>query len=439
VCHNFLVERKLLIKEILSDWSEHLATVKLFERESTIPPLSNRYITTLTGPRRAGKTSVLQLLAKQHNRLHPDTPALYVNFEDERLDRSTDELRLILECYRELYPSASQEHLAFFFDEIQVVPQWERFVRRCHEGERAHVAITGSNSRALSTDIATALRGRTINGEILPLSFREFFRLKSASLESGRAPSLSSARGKARAHAIVEEYLEFGGFPEVALEPNPHLKAMRLQEYFQVMVVRDLVERFRVNQVPPLRFFLKRLLASAARPVSVHKIYQEIKSAGHRISKDAAYEFLEYAEAVYFVRTLPQFTRKRVQRELGERKIYPIDLGYLRAIIGDQDRTKALETAVWFDFFFRRFELSYFKGASECDFVVSDQSGLPALYQVAYSLDDNATKEREFRGLREAAAALGSKNGIVVTRELDKDFKGEAIDILARSFLHFSR
>jgi predicted AAA+ superfamily ATPase len=406
------MERKELIKRILIDWQSIIKDKELFDREITIPPITSRHIVTLTGPRRAGKTSILQLLARRWTHEHESTPALYINFEDERLDLTTEELSLIIESYRELYPDSDTKPLGLFFDEIQMVPNWERFLRRLHESGQTCVVVTGSNSKALSSDIATALRGRTLNSTVLPLSFREFYKIR-----TDRGPLPVSTKDKVRLARLLLEYLTYGGFPDVVLESDLNIKTQIHQEYYQVMLFRDLVERFKIQQVAALKFFLKRLLASSARPISVHKIWQELKSAGHNISKDTAYEFMDHAEDIFFMRRISQHSKRVVHRELGEKKVYPIDCGYLNSILGINDLTKNIEIAVFSHFLAQGFDVAYLTGDYECDFIVSDSRRHIAAFQVAYSIEDKQTEMREIRGLRYACEALELNSGTIVTAE----------------------
>lgn len=428
------MDRKELIKRILADWQEAISGKSLFERDVSIPPLAQKYITTVIGPRRSGKSSLLQLGARNWTKKHPKTPALYINFEDERLDHTTEELELILECYREMYPHAVPESTAFFFDEIQIVPKWEKFVRRCHEIEKATVTVSGSNSKALSTDIATSLRGRTLNIKVLPLSFQEIWNLKTSS-----APYPTTSRQRALALNIMREYFLFGGFPDVVLEENPRLKTQILQEYFQVMIFKDLVERFNIQQISSLKFFLKRLLASTARPFSVNKIYNEIKSSGLHFSKDKAYEFLDHAINCFFVAPIEQYSKKVIHKVLGEKKIFPIDIGYVAAVLGNHDATKSLEWAVFLDSVRRGVQVNFYKGKNECDFILSDGDSKLKAIQVAYSLKDKDTEKREYRGLLEACSDLKIKGGTIITAEENgsnkiEDIKIENIEFLKLTF-----
>jgi predicted AAA+ superfamily ATPase len=265
------------------------------------------------------------------------------------------------------------------------------------------------------------------------LSFREFYNLKTT-----RSPLPVSSREKARAARLVAEYLTYGGFPDIVLESNNKIKIQLHQEYYQVMVFRDLIERFKIQQIAALKFFLKRLLASSARPVSVHKIWQELKSAGHNISKDTAYEFMDYAESIYFVRRIEQYAKKVVHRELGEKKVYPIDCGYLNSILGAHDPTKNIEIAVLADFLARGFEVTYFTGDYECDFVVSDPRRDISAFQVAYSIEDKQTEQREIRGLRYACEALGLKSGTIVTAEMSGSRTAENLRVNVVPFIRLA-
>lgn len=87
---------------------------------------------------------------------------LYINFEDERINLRAEELDLILQAYRELYPDINLSEAYFFFDEIQNIDNWERFLRRVYDSVTKKIFITGSNSKLLSQEIATSLRGRTL-------------------------------------------------------------------------------------------------------------------------------------------------------------------------------------------------------------------------------------------------------------------------------------
>jgi len=102
------------------------------------------------------------------------------------MDLDAQSLDLIFQACRELYPDLDLAECHFFLDEVQNVAGWGKFVRRLYDTVSRNIFITGSNSKLLSWEIATALRGRTVNYELLPLSFREFLRFEEFDFEPER-------------------------------------------------------------------------------------------------------------------------------------------------------------------------------------------------------------------------------------------------------------
>ena len=180
------------------------------------------------------------------------TKILFVNFEDERLELSQDDLDLILQAFAELYPDQKLSECYFFFDEIQNISGWEKFVRRIYDSISKNIYITGSNSKLLSSEIATSLRGRTISFEIYPLSFNEYLRFLNIEVDYYSSKSLAYIKNS------MEKYLKNGGFPEIVfLEPLYANKT--LQEYFNVLLYKDLAERYSITNTVALKYFLKRI------------------------------------------------------------------------------------------------------------------------------------------------------------------------------------
>ena len=170
--------RKELFKSLIALSQAELPFERI-EREIDLP-VQPELIITVPGVRRAGKSSLLmltvnKLLASGVKR----EQILWVNFDDERLDRMpTEELDEVLQAYREMYPEIELKDVYMFFDEIQNIDGWDLFVLRVFKSYCRNVYVTGSNAKLLSSEISTALRGWTLDYEMLPLSFREFCRFK---------------------------------------------------------------------------------------------------------------------------------------------------------------------------------------------------------------------------------------------------------------------
>ncbi|MBI5307122.1 MAG: ATP-binding protein [Planctomycetes bacterium] len=415
--------KKDIIKEIIRDF--HVAPLpSLVERDISIP-FSSGKITTLVGARRSGKTCVLFNLMDKLVKAGIDfRNILYVNFEDERIDLKLNELDLILKAYAELYPDTKTRDCYLFFDEIQNIENWEKFIRRVYDSLTENIFITGSNSRFLSSDIATSLRGRTISFEVFPLSFREYLRFNRVGID------IYSSRSLAKINNYLLRFLKSGGFPEVfAYDDN--MRAKVLQEYFNVMIYRDLIERYEIKNALVLKYFLKRILASATKQLSVNTIYNELKSSGVKIGKNHLYEYLDACQNIYLAFVLTKHTHKLVARELGERKIYAIDNGLLNAISFkfSEDKGKAVEQAVFLELKRRGSEVYFYREKYECDFIIKKGHAVLEAIQVASSVSDKKTAGREIRGLVDACKNFGLKEGTIITLDESKDFESDGIKI----------
>ncbi|MBC7217794.1 MAG: ATP-binding protein [Candidatus Caldatribacterium sp.] len=409
-----------MMKDVLKSIIYEFHTRKLPEliRRNLKLPLESGKIISVVGPRRAGKTYLLfQHIEELLEKGVDPRRVLYLNFEDERMDLEVHTLDLILQAYRELYPELDLAGCYFFLDEVQNIAGWERFVRRLYDTVSRNVFITGSNSKLLSQEIATALRGRTITYELLPLSFREFLRFKGFDFDPER--DFYSPSKRARVTQLFQEYLDFGGFPEIAFLQE-ELKIRTLQEYFEVMLYRDIAERYQVRDTLVLKYFLKRVMENSGKFLSVHKIYNELKSQGIKVGKDSLYSYLEFAENAYLVRLLRKHHRSFVKSELAEKKVYAIDTGLLKGVRFLRESAGVLlENAVFLELLRKSRELVCFKGQRECDFILDGKVAI----QVCFSLRDEEVVKRELSGLKEACSTLGLKEGYVVSFDEQKDLK----------------
>lgn len=407
---------KDVLKSIIYEF--HIGKLPEFIRRDLKLPLESGKIISVVGPRRAGKTYLLfQHVGELLEKGVDPRRVLYLNFEDERIDLEVHTLDLILQAYRELYPELDLAECYFFLDEVQNVAGWEKFVRRLYDTVSRNVFVTGSNSKLLSQEIATALRGRTVNYELLPLSFREFLRFKGFDFDLERDFYSSSKR--ARVTQLFQEYLDFGGFPEIVFLQE-ELKIRTLQEYFEVMLYRDIAERYQVRDTLVLKYFLKRVMENSGKFLSVHKIYNELKSQGIKVGKDSLYSYLEFAENAYLVRLLRKHHRSFVKSELAEKKVYAIDTGLLKGVRFLRESAGVLlENAVFLELLRKSRELVCFKGQRECDFILDGKVAI----QVCFSLRDEEVAKRELSGLKEACSTLGLKEGYVVSFDERGDFK----------------
>lgn len=409
------MEKKELIKQLIAGFQNALP-VEVCPRELLLPVDSGKII-TVPGVRRCGKSSLFLLVIRRllaEGSIRKEQ-ILFLNFDDERLYFNADNLDEILQAYRELYPDIPLRDTYMFFDEIQMADDWQPFVRRVYEQECRHIFITGSNSRMLSSEFATSLRGRTLQYEEFPLSFSEYC------LFTGVDTNYYIPEHRARIVNAFKDYLHLGGFPEVVLAA-PLLKERILQEYFFVMLYKDLVERYEIKNPEPVRYFIKRVMNNLTKPTSINRIYNELKSQGVSIGKNTLYDVIVQTESIYLFFPLTKYEPSLVKEATGDKKYYCIDNGLRTVLLNPQseDNGKLLENIVFLHL--RRNlpvqgGLYYYKNRKECDFVVTAYGTVLRLIQVTYTLHDEETRRRELDGLLEAARVTGCSDLCILTLE----------------------
>ena len=420
--------RKELFKSLIALSQAELPFERI-EREIDLP-VQPELIITVPGVRRAGKSSLLMLTV---NKLLDSgvkrEQILWVNFDDERLDRMpTEELDEVLQAYREMYPEIELKDVYMFFDEIQNIDGWDLFVLRVFKSYCRNVYVTGSNAKLLSSEISTALRGWTLDYEMLPLSFREFCRFKGIDAHS----YLES--DKAKRYAAMEEYIHGGGFPKVVLSTDKSMKLRLLQGYFNTMLFRDLAERHAIKNIEALRYFLKRVMQNLTKTTSINAIANDMRSNGVSVSKDDLYNWADWAVEAYLFVRYPKYSRSLVKENQSLRKYYVIDTGMRQAVLMPQseDKGKLLENIVALELFRRRGadrKMFYWQDGRECDFVVQREEHVEELIQVTWDIEDEDTRKREIDGIKEAAKGTNCNKLTIVTRERKETIEEDGFNI----------
>ncbi|NVM21095.1 MAG: ATP-binding protein [Desulfobacterales bacterium] len=404
---------KNVLKRIIKDF--HNRPLPDFKPRHADVPLNLDKIITIVGPRRAGKTYYLyQLMAELERQSVVPNQILYVNFEDERLELEGRH-DLIIEAYLELYPELDLSLSYFFFDEIQELDQWEKFVRRMFDTVTKNIFLTGSNARLLSREIATSLRGRSLSFEIMPLSFKEFLSFKDIDEQD-----IYSTRNISLIQNALEEYLLWGGYPElVGIEDR--FKPQVLQEYFNVMLYRDLVERYTIRDVSVLKYLIKRLIASFTKEFSVNKLYNELRSRGISISKDRIYRIVDQIFSIYMLAYVEKHDPSVTKREMSNKKIYLYDNGFAAVTQYSffEDRGKLLENLVFASLRAQTDEIYFLKNGWECDFLVFPSTKQPLVIQVT-ERPDSDNLNREIKGLEMARKRVLNCKCLLLAGEVDQ-------------------
>jgi len=407
----------LLFNTLREEFDAKLKNGPVFlRRHIHFEPLPNK-ISVFIGMRRTGKTTyvfqcIQSLLAQQVL----SSQILYVNFEDDRL--LSQDHSLMVELIDSFYSTHPENHLQrcyLFFDEIQNVPNWPLVIRRLFDSKNVQICLTGSSAKLLSKEIASSLRGRAYAKEIWPFDFQEY-------LEANKTPLAPIPWGKMQfdvASQALQQYLQYGGFPEVVYYRHD-VQNRILQEYVNLVVMRDIVERYKISNISFIKYFIKTLMRNVGSPFSLHKFFNDAKSQGFSLAKSTVYEYLTYLEDAYLLFTVPLFSESLRKVQTNPKKIYAIDPGLVNAYTFSllKNSGHLFENIVFLDLKRKEHEMFYYvtKEGFEIDFLTRDQNGNMHLWQVAWDVENEATLLRETRALESAKKELGIE-GTLITPE----------------------
>ncbi|KPU63597.1 ATPase [Thermococcus sp. EP1] len=378
----------------------------IIPRELRVEAIPNR-ATVIIGPRRAGKTYYLLSLVDKEN---PER-YLYVDFEHPIFHPMTPtDFLAVLDAYHELYPKI--KHPIVMLDEVQAVPDWERIVRYLLDGGYT-VYITGSSSKLLSREVATHLRGRSLTYTLLPLSFREFLRFKRVDYR-GR----DFYRNYTQISRLLEEYLHYGAYPEVALS-SEGVKDNILKDYLDVLIKKDVLERHRIKNIHLLNELLYFSLHSYSKYVSFDSLYRLFKGR-LKVTKRTIANYFSYLEEAFALFLVRKYERSPKARIVAPRKLYLIDTGL--SIFGSKDLGRDMENVVFLELLRRTsgnpaMKVTYWKSSQghEVDFVISEHGRVNELIQVSVKTIDEKTRRRELLALLHASEKLGCEKLTLIT------------------------
>ncbi|HLP48566.1 MAG TPA: ATP-binding protein [Candidatus Deferrimicrobium sp.] len=406
---------KEIINTILLEWQDR-ALPETKERDITLDNyLNTGHAIVVKGFRRVGKTFLFYNLIKKLLKDHSKKEVIYFNFEDERIPLKTEFLTMLLPAIKEFHGQSPQY---FFLDEIQVIPGWSRWLRRILDTENIKIFITGSSSKMSEREIPTELRGRYLGIELLPLSFKEFLDFKNIPAPPGAFKNID----KKTFLNYLTEYLEEGGMPAVVLAEKG-LKKEIILNYFNTLIRRDIIEKFKIRNEEVLKDLLKLLMN--ATHFTGTRIFNNLKSLGHIISKTTVRKYISYINDSFFMDELLEFSPKVKNQLQRERKIYFIDNGFI-GLANPRLNLKEgrfLENSVYYhlrrryknaDIYYMRAEKS-----EEVDFVLIDDMQKKKMIQVSYNLELASTKEREIRALALMGKKLGLNEGDIITFDME--------------------
>jgi len=359
----------------------------------------------ISGLRRAGK-SVFAHLLKEKDKYS------FLNFDDERLIQFTaKDFNNVLECFYELYRKVDY----ILFDEIQNIKGWELFINRLRN--RYKVIITGSNANLLSRELATHLTGRYLEFVLFPMSFEEFLRFSSLTIEKD---IFYSTQKKSKITQLFHLYIKQSGIFEFYQFGREFLRKL-----WSSVITKDIIARYQIKYPHILEELALILANSFSSKVSVNNLSKHLQvKSSHTIS-----EYIKYLENSFLIFTVNKFSYKLKEQLSSFKKIYITDHGFINALSVNfsENKGRLLENIVAIELkrhcLFRNNEFFYWDNYHfECDFVIKRRKQIVSLYQVCAELNIN-NKKREIAGLVGAMKEFGLKKGYILTESQEDEIR----------------
>ena len=398
-------DAKMILKETLQE-IVNSQTRDLLESTKTVPrqlldqmEFETNHALIISGIRRCGKSTLLKQIMNNADDYH------YFNFEDIRAANFDVKDFNKLE---DVFIEHNKECSNYFFDEIQNVEHWEKFVRSLLDYKK-QIYITGSNASLLSKELGTKLTGRHVRYELFPFSYKEMllFTNKKAGVES------------------FKEYFTYGGFPEYLKQKNTKI----LQELFNDIITRDIIVRHGIRNSKTVKDLALYLLSNVGKEYS----YTNLKKDFQLGSVNTVIAFVSYFEDSYLLFGVPKFEYSYRKQLVNPKKIYAIDNGLINCntVSFSKDDGRLLENAVFVELRRRKKNLFYYRSKNECDFVIEEKRKIAEAYQVCFQLTED-NKVREINGLMEVLNETKLAEGYILTfNQKDKfDINGKKIKVI---------
>lgn len=378
------------------------------EREilkTLLKSIKSPHVLVITGLRRVGKSTLLAQIAKKYL----GQKFYYINFEDERLLNFTTN---DFDSLHETLISIFGERKIFLFDEIQNVPEWERFVRRLYDQGYKFI-ITGSNASLLSQELGTRLTGRHLKIELFPFSFREYLNFYNVKI-----PKLdiltTTQRGKLLKYQ--SDYMLSGGIPDALKYPDINLH----KTLYDDVLYRDIATRYRLNNTKELKELAFYLISNISSLISFNKL-KELLMLG---STNTVKSYVDYLETSWLFFTLNKYAYSVKEQQIASKKIYTIDTGLAKSIgfSFSNNLGRLIENIVYLKLRQKQKNLYYYKTTDnyEVDFYSPNEN---LFIQVSYYLD-KINIDRETRALTKACMEndkSNTKNKLIIITENLKD------------------
>ena len=390
--------QKLVLQAVISD-QKALKWEKSAIVRQHVSMVEDDSVVVISGIRRCGKSTLLQAIRAKNQEQD-----YYLNFDDERLIHfKVEDFQMLLELFGERYGKQT----TFYFDEIQNISGWERFVRRLHDyGNKVY--ITGSNASMLSKELGTHLTGRYQQIELYPFSFLEYLNLNEIDVHS---LDHFNTDDKVVLKSAFSDYFKFGGFPAfLKSKNNEYLKSL-----YESVLYRDVMVRNGITSEQELLELMFFVTSNTSKLISYNSLAKVIGVKNATTVK----QYLTFLQDAYMLRLVPKYDASVKKQLHNPKKVYGIDLGLMRQISfqHSDDQGRLLENLVFLELKRQAKTVYYHHNKWECDFVIKEKNSITQAIQVCWSMYDSKTKQREIKGLLDAMTAYQLKEGLILTED----------------------
>ena len=340
-------------------------------------------IKVLTGIRRCGKSVLLKQIIDEIKSNVDDNHIIYINFEDVTFSYIKNYLDLS-DYINERITDNKKYYL--FFDEIQMVENWEKAINSFKATLNVSIFITGSNSKLLSGELATLLSGRYVSFKVLPFSFKEVIDFK----------KITDIRD---IEDTFNDYILWGGLPQRFDFVSRDAMISYLRDVFNSIVLKDIVKRNNIKNIDLFERVMEYLVNNPSQTFSPANMMNEFSKENIPVSSKTIYECLDYATSAMLMEKISTYDIRGKKILSRKDKYYLTDLG-LGQILNTNKKAQYgayLENIVYNELRYRGYEVSIGNNdGREIDFVATKHN-IKEYYQVAYALSDENTEQREFR------------------------------------------
>lgn len=366
----------------------------MIKRETYLKKLrqlkNQNLIKVITGIRRCGKSTLLELFKQEL--LEEGTPSkniIFLNFEERENLRLSDWMSLYDEIIKNVNP---KENYYIFLDEVQLINDFEKLINSLFTKKNIDLYVTGSNAYLLSSELATLLSGRYIAINLQPYSFKEY---------------ALAYRDEKNTDKLFRKYINESSFPEAVTlsQKDENLVNDYLQSIYDTVIIKDIAQRHNLRNVQNLHRIVSFLFDSVGSYVSPTNIAAQLNhNSQKKISHNTIIKYLDFLAQSYILYAAPRYDIKGKELLSTNEKYYVVDLG-LKNITStnnyDADLGRKLENIVYFELFRRGGKVYVGKNNDrEIDFVVQKPNNEREYYQVAFTLNDEKTFNREISAFK---------------------------------------